>query len=229
MTIECLQESLDSCKCSLGALSMERQDGIASNNTSDKGPTLLTRAHLPQRQYLNPIIFLLCVLALSLILAFFFFASSLCITILLSCFLAILVDPVIMFFERFRVSCVVSSGLVIIAGTALIGILAYHSYRQIAGVVDDMPTYAQRIGQALAPLTKKIEKVQDSAGRLSTDVPTKKVPEVKIKGYYPDWTTYAVRGVGPVSGAAMIICVVPFLMFFLLVQKKRLKQKLAIV
>ena len=68
----------------------------------------------------------------------------------------------------------------------------------------------------------------DSAGRLTTEVPTKKVPEVWIKGY-PDWTTFVIRGVGPVSGAAMMVGVVPFLMFFLLVQKKRLKQKLGIV
>jgi predicted PurR-regulated permease PerM len=38
-----------------------------------------------------------------------------------------------------------------------------------------------------------------------------------------------IRGVGPVSGAAVIIGAVPLLMFLLLVQKKRLKQKLAIV
>ncbi|MGB9510615.1 MAG: AI-2E family transporter [Candidatus Acidiferrum sp.] len=36
-------------------------------------------------------------------------------------------------------------------------------------------------------------------------------------------------GVGPVSGVALIVGVVPFLIFFLLIQKPRLKQKLAII
>ena len=212
-------------------LDREAHDGGTAKiaQADEEGLTVLTRAGMPQSHYLSQIVYLLWVLALALVVAFFFLASSLCITILLSCFLAILVDPAIMFLERFRMSRMVSSALVIAAGTAVIGTLTYHSYRQIADVVDEMPAYAQRIGQALAPAVKKIEKLEDSAGRLDREVPTKKIPEVKIKGAYPDWTTYAIRGVGPVSGAAMIIAVVPFLMFFLLAQKKRLKQKLAIV
>lgn len=210
-------------------LKREASDGATGKVTNKEGPTVLTRAGIPQSHYLSQIVFLLWVLALAVVLAFSFLASSLCITILLSCFLAILVDPVIMFFERFRVSRMVSSALVIAAGTAVVGALTYHSYRQFADVLDDMPTYAQRVGQTLAPVMKKIQKVEDSAGRLGSEVPTKKIPEVKVKGSYPDWTTYVVRGVGPVSGAAMIMGVVPFLMFFLLLQKRRLKQKLAIL
>lgn len=189
---------------------------------------MLSRAELPQKRQVGQIVFLLWILIIAIVLAFCFFASSLCITVLLSGFLAILVDPLIEYFERLRIPRMVSAAAVIIAGTFLIGSLTYHSYRQIADVVDDLPTYARQIGDALKPLTRKIEKVQDSAGQLTTEVPTKKVPEVRIKGY-PDWTTFVIRGVGPVSGAAMMVGVVPFLMFFVLVQKKRLKQKLAIV
>ena len=181
-----------------------------------------------QSRLLGEAVFLLWVLALALFVAFCYFASSLCITILLATFLAILVDPLIMFLERWRISRVVSSAVLIAGGTALIGMLAYSSYKQVADVVDDLPSYARKVGQAIAPISKKIEKVQDSAGRLNTELPTKKIPEVKVKTEYPEWTTYVIRGVGPMSGAAIIIGIVPFLMFFLLIQKGRLKQKLAI-
>jgi len=148
---------------------------------------------------------------------------------LLASFLAIVVDPVIMYLERWRIPRMVSSAVVIVAGTLLIGTLIYASYTKVSGTIDELPQYARRVGQAIAPVAKKIEKVQDSAGRLNAEVPTKKVPEVKVKGDYPEWTTYVIRGVGPISGVIIIVGVVPFLMFFLLIQKNRLKQKLSIV
>jgi predicted PurR-regulated permease PerM len=141
------------------------------------------------------------VFALSLIMAFCYVASSLCITLLLAAFLAIVVDPLIMYFERLHISRMVSAAVVVLAGPVLIGSLAYMSYRQVSDVVDDLPQYARRMEEVIASLNKKIQKVQDSAGRLNSEVPTKKVPEVKIRGEYPEWTSYVICGVGPVSGA----------------------------
>jgi predicted PurR-regulated permease PerM len=184
---------------------------------------------LQQNPLLRQIVFLLCILALALLMAFFYFASSLCITLVLSSFLAILVDPLIMYLERFRIPRMISAAVIIAGATILIVTLTYGSYKQVADVVDDMPFYARKIGEELAPISRKIETVRDSAGRLSAEVPTKKIPEVKVKNDYPEWTTYVIRGAGPVSGAAIIIGAVPFLMFFLLIQKDRLKEKLAIV
>jgi predicted PurR-regulated permease PerM len=184
---------------------------------------------LLQNRLLRQIVLLLCILALALFVAFFYFASSLCITLVLSSFLAILVDPLIMYLERFRIPRMISAAVIIAGATILVVTLTYGSYKQVADVIDDLPYYARKIGEDLAPITRKIETVRDWAGRLSAEVPTKKIPEVKVKGDYPEWTTYVIRGVGPVSGAAMIIVAVPFLMFFLLIQKDRLKEKLAIV
>ncbi|MGB7729200.1 MAG: AI-2E family transporter [Candidatus Acidiferrum sp.] len=105
---------------------------------------MLTREDLVQNRWLSQIVFLLWILALSLILAFCYFASSLCITLLLASFLAIVVDPLIMYFERWHISRTVSAEVLIIAGTVLIGTLAYISYRQVSDVVDDLPQYARR-------------------------------------------------------------------------------------
>jgi predicted PurR-regulated permease PerM len=145
--------------------------------------------------------------------------------VLLASFLAILVDPLITRFERLHVSRAVSAAIFIFLGTILIAALTYVSYKQVSEQIDAMPRYTQRIGQVIAPFTKRIEKVQDSAGRLNAEVPTKKVPEVKVTNNL-SWTSYIIRGVGPLSGAAIIAGVVPFLMFFLLIEKESLKQKL---
>jgi predicted PurR-regulated permease PerM len=182
-----------------------------------------------QNRLLIRAVFLLWILAIALLVTFCYFASSLCITLLIASFLAIVVDPVIVLTERWHIPRTLSAALVILGGTAIIGLMAYASYNKVSGVVDDLPVYARRVGQAVAPLTKKIQKVEDSAGRLNSSPAPRRVPEVKIRDTYPEWTSYIVRGVGPLSGIVLILAVVPFLMFFLLIQKERLKQKLSIV
>lgn len=171
----------------------------------------------------------LWIVAILLFIAFCYFASSLCITVVLASFLAIVVDPLIVQIERLRIPRVISVAVVIIAGTALIGTAMYGSYRQISSALDQLPQYTLRVRDAIAPITRKIEKVQDTAGKMSPTPSPKRVQEVKVRSEYPDWTTYVIRGVGPVSGVIIIIGVVPFLMFFILIQKNRLKQKLSII
>jgi predicted PurR-regulated permease PerM len=177
----------------------------------------------------SQIVFLLGIIAVALLVAFCFFASSICITVLLASLLAIVIDPAITYLQKWHIPRMLSAATVIVAVTGLLGAGTYVSYKRVAGVVDDMPEYAKRIGEVIAPVTKQLQKVQDSAGKLNADLPTKKVPEVKLHSAYPDWTTYVIRGVGPVSGVVIIVGVVPFLMFFLLIQKERLLQKLKVV
>jgi predicted PurR-regulated permease PerM len=164
--------------------------------------------------------------ALSLLVGFCYFASSLCITVLLASVLAIVVDPVVTGLERWRVSRFLSSAVLIFVGMVVLGTGTYVGYRQVSVVIDNMPEYAVRVGQAISPLTRKLKKIEDSAGRLNSEVSSKRVPEVKVKTEYPEWTTYVLRGVGPATGAMIIVGVVPFLLFFLLIQKARIKQKL---
>jgi predicted PurR-regulated permease PerM len=171
---------------------------------------LLIDKDLPPSRFVSQIVLPLWILAFALLLAFCYFASSLCITVLLGSFLAIVADPLITHLERWHIPCMISSAIVIVTGTVLIVTLIYAAYKQVSDVVDELPQYAGRVGQAVAPLTTKIQKVQDSAGRLNNEIPAKKVPEVKVKQDYPPWTSYLIRGVGPMSGAIIIIGVVPF-------------------
>lgn len=179
-----------------------------------------------QARLLSRIAWLLSAIALVLIMAFCFFASSFCITLLLAAFLAILVDPVVSKLERWHVPRSVSAGLIIVTGMLLFGFLTYSSYNRISDVVETMPQYAERIREMLQPLNRKIEKVQETAGSLNPETPSKKIAEVKIKEP-PSWPSYIIRGVGPVWGAIIIIGVVPFLMFFNLVRKEQMYQRVA--
>ena|ERR1700688_3517772 len=89
---------------------------------------------------------------------------------------------------------------------------------------EELPVYTSKIQQTLEPISRKIQKVQQSAGNLTNDVhPTKRVPEVRLQ-QSPTWPDYLVRGVGSVWGGLIIAGVVPFLTFFML----RTKDQMAI-
>jgi len=161
--------------------------------------------------------------------AFCFFASSFCITLLLAAFLAILVDPLVTNLERLHVPRSISAAIIIVAGMLFFCFLTYSSYNRVSNLVDAMPQYADRIRDAIRPLSQKIARVQETAGTLnpeiSTNTNTKKIAEVKVKEP-PSWPSYIIRGVGPVWGAVIIIGVVPFLMFFNLLRKDQMNQRL---
>jgi predicted PurR-regulated permease PerM len=179
-----------------------------------------------QPRLLTRIAWLLWVIVLVLLMAFCFFASSFCITLLLATFLAILVDPVVTYLERWHVPRAASAGVIIVAGMLLLCFLTYASYHRISDIVETIPQYAERIREVIRPLNQKIAKVQESAGSLNPEAPTKKIAEVKIKEP-PSWPSYIIRGVGPVWEAVIVIGVVPFLTFFNLIRKERMNQRLA--
>jgi predicted PurR-regulated permease PerM len=160
----------------------------------------------------------LWIIVVAILVAFGYFASSLCITFLLAGFLAILLDPIPTALESWRVPRTMSSALVVLSGMAVMGLLLYAFYGKASSFVDDMPQYASRVRDAITPVSRNIEKMQRSAGTLAAAEPTKKVPEVRIN-QPPNWPSYLVRGVSSVWGAVIIAGVVPFLTFFMLVRK----------
>ena len=178
-----------------------------------------------QSRLLSRIAWLLWAIVLGLLMAFCFFASSFCITLLLAAFLAILVDPAVSHLERWHIPRSASAGIIIVAGVLSFCFLTYASYNRISDIAETMPQYADRIRDVIRPFNQKIARVQETAGSLNPEASAKKVAEVKIKEP-PSWPSYIIRGVGPVWGAIIIVGVVPFLMFFNLIGKEQMNQRL---
>src|ERR1700693_2443899 len=75
---------------------------------------------------------------IAIIVAFGFFASSLCITFLLAGFLAILLDPIPTYFERFHIPRLFSTAVLVISGMLLATLLVYVTYSRAALMMDDI-------------------------------------------------------------------------------------------
>ncbi len=156
-----------------------------------------------------------------LIVAFCFFASSICITVILAAFLAILADPAVRALERLWIPRFFAASLVVLTGVLACGLLIYESYDKLTDFSDEFPLYMTRIADAISPISRKIERVQDSAGKLEHQGSPKKAPEIQVRQSTP-WASYLVRGVGSVWGAIIIAGVVPFLMFFMLLARDKI-------
>jgi predicted PurR-regulated permease PerM len=161
---------------------------------------------------------LLWVVVIALVVAFFYFASSLCITILLAGFLAILVEPAVALLNRLHIPRSASAALVVVFGMIVVSAAFYLFSQKAVVFVDTLPQYAEKIRKAVEPITDKIQRVQEGAGKLTPAPTSKKVPEVRVN-QTPSWPAYLARGVGSVSGAIVIAGVIPFLVFFMLVRK----------
>lgn len=174
-----------------------------------------------RERLLGRITTLLWAVVIALAVTFFYFASSLCITILLAAFLAILVEPVVALIERTRIPRSAAAAIVVVIGMVLVSASLYMFYDKATTFLDTLPEYTVKIRKAIEPLTKQIQKVQENAGKLSPAPPQKKVPEVRVSETQ-SWPAYLARGVGSVSGAVLIAAIVPFLTFFMLVRKQHI-------
>jgi predicted PurR-regulated permease PerM len=165
---------------------------------------------------------LLFILVAGLLTVFGYYASSICITVILSGFLAILLDPVVVVLEKLHLPRSIAAAGIVLAGMGLIALLGYVFYGRAMSFAEELPVYASKIQQTIEPISRRIQNFQQSAGNLTNDVhPTKKIPEVRVQES-PSWPAYLVRGVGSVWGALIIAGVVPFLTFFMLCTKEQM-------
>lgn len=174
-----------------------------------------------RERLLGRITALLWVVVIALAVTFFYFASSLCITLLLAAFLAILAEPVVARLDKLHLPRSASAALVVVLGMVLVSATLYVFYDKATTFIDTMPQYASKIRKAIEPITEKIQRMQENAGKLNPAAPTKRISEVKISNT-SGWPSYLIRGVGSAWGAIIIAGVVPFLVFFMLVRKEHI-------
>ena len=125
---------------------------------------------------------LLFILVAGLLTVFGYYASSICITVVLAGFLAILFDPVVVILEKLHLPRGVAAAGIVLAGMGLIGLLGHELYGRAMTFAEELPVYTSKIQQTIEPISRKIQKVQQSAGNLTNDVhATKKVPEVRLQ------------------------------------------------
>jgi predicted PurR-regulated permease PerM len=199
---------------------------IAEQTRADAVEMAMLPAISTSEKLLRRIATLLFILVMGLMTVFGYYASSICITVVLAAFLAILFDPVVVKLERLHLPRALAAAVVVLAGIALIGLLGHNLYGRAVSFAEALPVYTSKIQQTIQPITQKIQKVQQSAGSLTKDVqPVKRVQEVRLQES-PTWPAFLVRGAGSAWGVLIIAGVVPFLAFFMLCSKDQMTTRM---
>jgi predicted PurR-regulated permease PerM len=98
---------------------------------------------------LSRIAILLFILVVGVLTVFGYYASSICITVVLAGFLAILFDPLVVKLERLHMPRSVAAAGIVLAGIGLIALLGYVLYGRAMSFAEELPVYASRIQQGL--------------------------------------------------------------------------------
>ena len=96
----------------------------------------------PSDKMLSRITILLFILVAGLLTVFGYYASSICITVILAGFLAILFDPLVVILEKLHLPRSVAAAGIVLAGMSLVGLLGYVLYGKAMSFAEELPVYA---------------------------------------------------------------------------------------
>jgi predicted PurR-regulated permease PerM len=160
------------------------------------------------------------IIALGIVFAFLYLASSIVITLLLAVLLAYFLDPVVGVLERIHIPRVLGALLVLLAVTAILGGLGYLLVDRADQFVTDWPRYSAMLrhitttfDRQLSTVEKQVEAIAPAPEKGRAPVRAAEPPPVR------DWLF---RGVGSLYAFLLVATFVPFLMFFMLTAKRRI-------
>jgi hypothetical protein len=144
---------------------------------------------------------MLTLVGVLLLIAFCFFASSICIAVVLASFLALLADPAVQFLERMRLPRSLAAGLIVLAGAAALTVVVYASYNKLTEFSDNFDVYADRVRRTDCPH----QCAGSARARFGGRVDPRNRTQGRARGAGAGvnfWATYLARGVGSVAGSA---------------------------
>ncbi len=118
---------------------------------------------------LSRIAILLFILVAGLLTVFGYYASSICITVVLAGFLAILFDPLVVALEKLHLPRSVAAAVIVLAGMGLIGLLGHVLYGKAMTFAEELPAYTSKIQQTIEPISQKIQDFQQSVEHAGAD------------------------------------------------------------
>jgi len=161
------------------------------------------------------------IIAIGVIFAFLYWASSVVIAVLLSVLLAYFLDPVVTFLEHVHIPRALGALLVLVAATAGIGALGYMALGRLDTFANDWPRYSAVLKRTATTVDRKLTNVDQQVAELTSQ---KRVPATtRVEDAQPV-RTLLLRGLGSLYSILLVWTFLPFLVFFMLAGKRRIWQ-----
>jgi predicted PurR-regulated permease PerM len=162
------------------------------------------------------------IIALGIVFAFLYWASSIVMTLLLAVLLAYFLDPVVELLGRVRIPRSIGALLVLLAVTSMVGGLGYLVVDRADQFLADWPRYSAVVRSAATVFDRKLAIVEKQVEAIAPEE-EKGRPPVRIAESRPV-RELLFRGVGSLYSFLLVATFLPFLVFFMLAAKRRIWQ-----
>src|SRR5205807_5803666 len=159
-------------------------------------------------------------IAAAIILLFFYYAAGVVITLLLSILLAYFLDPAVEFLERFGLPRTLGAMVMVLILIAVLAAGGYGLWTRTADFAENWPKYSTVLEQAAGAVEGKIRGIEGQVSQIATDPGASSAATVRAEPTIV--RTLIFRGIGSLYALFLAITFMPFLVFFMLAEKREL-------
>jgi predicted PurR-regulated permease PerM len=160
------------------------------------------------------------IVAAAIMLLFFYYAAGVVITLLLSILLAYLLDPAVELLERARLPRTLGAMVMVLILIAVLVAVGYGLWTRTADFAENWPKYSSVLQQAAGAVEGKIRGIE---GQVSQIAPDQGAPSSTTVRAEPSVVrTLIFRGIGSLYALFLEVTFMPFLVFFMLAEKREL-------
>src|ERR1700680_4384234 len=160
------------------------------------------------------------IIALGIVFAFLYWASSVVMTLLLAILLAYFLDPVVEVLERVHIPRALGALFVLLAVTSIVGGLGYLLVDRADQFLADWPRYSAVMRHVATSLDRKLTIFEKQVEAIAPEE-EKGRPPVSVTESRPV-REMLFRGVGSLYSILLVATFLPFMVFFMLAAKRRI-------
>ncbi len=161
------------------------------------------------------------IIAVATLVACFYYASSLLITLICAVFIAFVLEPGVSLMERIRLPRWVGALAMVLLMLGALYLVIYLVYDRAVAFLDDLPKFAARLKQILAHIQIFATSLRQRTSGIIPTSPESNLPAVRLEEESP-WGQFLLRGIGSVYAFTVTVMFIPFLVFFMLTSKHQL-------
>lgn len=163
------------------------------------------------------------IIALGIIVAFLYWASSVVIAVLLAVLFAYFLDPIVVFLEHIHVPRALGALVVMLTAITAVGAAGYAAVDRLDTFAGDWPRYSAVLKREIAVVDKKLSNVDQQVSELTPGAPRRVPAPVRVEDAQPV-RTLLLGGLGSLYSILLVWTFLPFLIFFMLAAKRRIWQ-----
>jgi predicted PurR-regulated permease PerM len=160
------------------------------------------------------------IIALGVLFAFLYLASSIVMTVMLAVLLAYFLDPGVVLLERIHVPRALGALVVLLVAIAAVGAVAYLLVNRTESFADAWPRYSAVLRRAAESMDRRVAAIERE---FSIVVPEQAPQQPSVSAnelqQIRDWLLH---GIGSITSGLLLWAFLPFLVFFMLAAKPRL-------